>query len=224
MMVDRDYTGAMSLLLTQGKHTLIDAEDYERVVRRKWQYYLKGYARSGSVIDPVWLHRYLLDAPPMTKVDHINGNGLDNRKMNLRICSHAENQRNRKAFGGTSSYKGVSWDSKSKRWRAQIRIGNRNLSLGRFIREEEAALAYNATAMRELGAFAWLNVILASPGTDQRAFIRDCYTAATPLKLPEPLPQGEPSALRLPVAAPAVSGASPESPDGAGSERRKESI
>lgn len=111
----------------------------------------------------VYLHRVLLDASVETCVDHISGDRLDNRRANLRICTHAENSRNRKCldsarrlFKGCHYYKNQRGD---KKWIARIWVNGRNLFLGCFVTPEEAALAYNEKARTEFGAFARLNVI-----------------------------------------------------------------
>ena len=87
--------------------------------------------------------------------DHINGNGLDNRRENLRICTHAENQRNsRSARGSSSQYKGISWNKRDKRWYSHIRIDDKQQHLGVFTSEVKAAKAYDAAALKHWGRFA----------------------------------------------------------------------
>lgn len=97
-------------------------------------------------------------------VDHINGDGLDNRRSNLRVCSHAENRRNSKKVSGrrklASHYKGVSHPSKN-RWTASITVMWKTLHIGSFKTEIEAARAYDEAARNHHGVFARLNF----PGT-----------------------------------------------------------
>jgi len=91
-------------------------------------------------------------------VDHINGNPLDNRKSNLRICTHAENSNNtgpRK--NNTSGYKGVYWAKRNKRWLAQITHNGKQVYIGHYKDKEEAARAYDAKAKEFQGEFAYLN-------------------------------------------------------------------
>jgi len=93
-------------------------------------------------------------------VDHINGDNLDNRKKNLRLCTYAENNRNRKPLENkTSKYKGVGLNKnyKIKTWQARIVKNSKRYSLGYFKNEKEAALAYNQAAKKYFGEFAYLN-------------------------------------------------------------------
>lgn len=94
----------------------------------------------------------------LTMVDHRNGNGLDNRRSNLRAATQSQNMMNIRKFADTSSrFKGVNWDRDRECWRAQIRVSGRNRSLGRFTDEVKAALAYDCAARINFGEFAALN-------------------------------------------------------------------
>jgi len=102
----------------------------------------------------------LLDIPDWLFVDHINHNGLDNRKANLRLATRTENNRNRRKFnkpGRTSRFKGVSRRKGSKRWSANIWLDGRQKSLGHFDDEIEAACAYDTAACKFHKEFAVLN-------------------------------------------------------------------
>ena len=140
--------------LTNGGIALIDDEDLERVTRHRWyRWHHPGgpvYVRRTG--DKLGLHNFVTGAKG---VDHINGNGLDNRRSNLRVCTQAENQQNRRQnlTRRSSRYKGVSWDKARNRWTAQICAK----SLGRFTDEEDAARAYDDAARRRFGEFARLN-------------------------------------------------------------------
>ena len=91
-------------------------------------------------------------------IDHINHNGLDNRRENLRICTNAENNRHRrKPKNNTSGYKGVCWDKSKKKWRARIEKDNKNIHIGYYNILEEAARAYDAKAKELFGKYAQLN-------------------------------------------------------------------
>lgn len=156
----------MEIKLTKNKVTLIDDEDAERVLELKWH-----VSRSGSGIDyaghtkkihggVILLHRYLLDAPDGMFVDHINGDTLDNRKSNLRICTHKENLRNQRTpKNNNSGFKGVMWYKRISKWRAYIRVDKVQFHLGYFETKEDAALAYNISAIKHFGQYAKLNNI-----------------------------------------------------------------
>lgn len=99
------------------------------------------------------------------RVDHKNGDGLDNRRQNLRLATHAQNMCNRRpSRGSTSRFLGVHYDSSRGKWRAKIKpVNGRYEHLGRFDSEVEAAVAYNVAAAREHGDFARLNVFGGDP-------------------------------------------------------------
>ena len=91
-------------------------------------------------------------------VDHINGNPLDNRKSNLRICTNAENQRNKGVYkNNKSGYKGVHWFKRDKKWQAQIKHNNKSIHIGLYEDKEEAARAYDKKAKELHGNFKNLN-------------------------------------------------------------------
>ena len=94
------------------------------------------------------------------EVDHKNGDGLNNTRENLRICTREQNARNRRSVSGsTSKYLGVSWCKDKKRWRAQISAYGKCKKLGRFKTELEAAIIYNIAARKYYGRFAKPNVL-----------------------------------------------------------------
>ncbi len=93
-------------------------------------------------------------------IDHLDGNPLNNKKNNLRICTHAENMRNSKIrINNKSGYKGVSYQENSNNYRASIRFNNIKINIGDFIDPIDAARAYNAAALKYHGEFAHLNKI-----------------------------------------------------------------
>ena len=152
--------------LTQGKFTIVDDEDYEELVKHKWYAQKRGnlyYAERG-VYEKKTRKRHLvrmshqvLGVLPGIVIDHINGNPLDNRKSNLRICTLGENARNARKTRGTSKYKGVRWYKPLRKWRAQIWHNNKSIHLGYFTNEQEAAKIYNKKAKELFGEFARLN-------------------------------------------------------------------
>ena len=105
------------------------------------------------------MHREVLHVPEGLFVDHINHNGCDNRKANLRPATPADNARNAlyPKINTTSKYRGVSYNKKKKRWRAQLSINNKKKQIGYFRDEIEAAKAYDKAAKRYYGEFAILN-------------------------------------------------------------------
>lgn len=152
--------------LTQGLSTLVDDEDYESVSQHKWFAVKDGrtyYACKNAGILPfryrLWMHRVILSAPKELQVDHINGNGLDNRRCNLRLVTGAQNSTNsQKKSGSTSSrFKGVDWYKPYDKWRARITNNRRVTHLGYFNTDIEAAQAYNEAAIELFGEFARLN-------------------------------------------------------------------
>jgi hypothetical protein len=100
------------------------------------------------------MHRLLMGVP---NVDHINGNGLDNRRANLRESTQAQNLANSGARDGTSRFKGVSWLATRKRWQAHIMVAGKSRGLGAFDLETDAALAYDMAAITAWGDYARLN-------------------------------------------------------------------
>jgi hypothetical protein len=151
--------------LTQGKVTLIDDEDYDYLSQWKWfaqkdghTYYAKRNLRSKGVHTYPIMHRVIMNTPKGMEVDHIDHNGLNNQKSNLRNCTRSQNQMNVKP-GGESKYLGVYYDKKGKYKyiRAMIRINNKNIYLGVFSTEIEAARVYDAVAKKYKGEFANLN-------------------------------------------------------------------
>ncbi len=147
--------------LTQGKFAIVDAEDYDWLVRYKW-YATKAkntfYACRVEGGKTIKMHREIMRAPKGLVCDHINHNGLDNRKRNLRLCTHAQNCYNQRGGAtGTSKYKGVSWDKRSSKWSARIRCNGKLYNLGDFDNQMEAAMTYDDKAVELFGEFAWLN-------------------------------------------------------------------
>jgi len=147
---------------------LIDDCDYVLLVSNKWHKLTVGncnYAATYIVLPDgsrkqELMHRIILKPFKGWEVDHIDGNGLNNQRGNLRICKHRNNQMNRrKHIIGTSQYKGVSWDKDKQRWRASISVNGKRRRLGSYKKEKDAASAYNKAAKLIYGEYANLNNI-----------------------------------------------------------------
>lgn len=142
-----------SIILTQGQVSLVDDEDFERLDIHKWHAATtsfdktKFYARRQSVSMPrrvLNLHREVLqlESTDRNKVDHINGDTLDNRKENLRKADQFQNQYNTKIRSdNTSGYRCVSWSKSNKKWLVQIRVLKERVHIGHFTSKEDAAQA-----------------------------------------------------------------------------------
>lgn len=134
--------------LNQGKVAIVDSEDLERILLYSWTWSGR-YVRGNGMIKNVSLHRYILNYKGKKDVDHINGNTLDNQKKNLRICSHSKNIINsKKRSDNKSGYTGVYWYENKKRWRVQIVINKKTVTLGSFINKEDA-IACRAKAVKK---------------------------------------------------------------------------
>jgi hypothetical protein len=171
----RGKSGVREIALTQGKTALVDDEDYEHLSRSKWHARLHEggiwYARRSAALardDPqrtkeryqrvVLMHREVMNAPHGRKVDHINGNGLDNRRQNLRLVGDSENQQNRHSTSrNTSGYRGVTWNKRSGKWQAGIKRYGKSSHLGLHQTKEAAAQAYDDAARRIYGPDARTN-------------------------------------------------------------------
>ena len=151
-------------------HTEIDDEYYDEVSKIIWYPEKKKnrtaiYAIGKYKNKNVYLHRFimkLLEGDSKIIVDHIDKNGLNNKKENLRLCTQAENLRNsekRKSKKQTSIYKGVEWKKDRNKWRCRIKYNYKSIHLGTFEDEKEAALAYNKKAKELFGEFASLNIL-----------------------------------------------------------------
>lgn len=153
---------------THGKlQILLDDEDYEVYSKFTWtinKKYSTFYAQREIIgRKVVLLHREIckLTFGDGFVVDHINHNGLDNQKSNLRICTHSENMRNsvKGEYGASSKFKGVHFVKDREKWCAKISINKKDINLGNFINEMDAAKAYNNASIKYFGEFAKLNII-----------------------------------------------------------------
>ncbi len=145
--------------LTQGKVAIVDADDYPSLIRFKWCASRNSrifYALATINHRNMPMHRFIMNPPADMVVDHINHNGLDNRRSNLRVCTTTQNIRNSLPNKG-KKYKGVSFIKAKKRFRASIRYqGNRSI-IGSFKDEVTAAKAYDKKAKELFKEYAYLN-------------------------------------------------------------------
>lgn len=163
----------MLIPLSKGMIAIVDDDVGEAITGRRWYAHRRGgkfYAASNVVVTPgrkgtsatLSMHRIVVGARPGEIVDHINGDPLDNRRVNLRICSRAQNKQNsRKRKATTSKYKGVRYRPGRKAstppWAVFITVEGKRVMVGRYASELGAATAYDEAAKRYFGAFAGLN-------------------------------------------------------------------
>jgi hypothetical protein len=156
------------ITMKRGICAIVDPDDYYRLSRFHWypqrgrsnvyayrfEPYLKGRKPRSHA-----MHRDILHLPPGRICDHINGNGLDNRKANLRQSTYAQNSWNRPkgSIQSSSKYKGVCKHNKDGKWQAQIAVNRTRIYLGRFKTQTEAAKAYDNAAKKYHKEFASLN-------------------------------------------------------------------
>jgi hypothetical protein len=167
----------VTIQLTNGFEAIVDAEDAD-LIEYRWYISSKSkrgeYTRYASRNVPkresgvkgtiTYMHRDILArmlGRPLAKherVDHINGNGLDNRRSNLRLATHQQNMRNRRRSTlNTSGYKGVHWDKQANKWHARIEVDDKKRTLGYFDTPEEGYKAYCKAARELFGEFARLD-------------------------------------------------------------------
>lgn len=155
--------------LTRGYVALVDDDDYERVSVYKWHVDSRGMRQNTVYATRALpapdrkksqqLHRLIMNAPADLDVDHIDGNGLNCQKSNMRLATAAQNSHNRKKNrNNTSGYKGVHWVESRKKWRSEIKIQNKKISLGNFSDVLDAAKAYQDAAIKYHGDFARFDV------------------------------------------------------------------
>lgn len=156
------------LPLSRGLWAVVDVEDFERCAAFKWSatsararghsaYAVRTDGNSRIGQRGVKLHRFVVGAVSGELVDHRNGDGLDNRRANLRKCTAAENNCNRVRARGASKFHGVIWDQSRRQWQARVSFKGRTFNGGRFSDEIAAARARDALAKDLQGPFARLN-------------------------------------------------------------------
>lgn len=151
--------------LTQGQFAIVDDEDYQELMKYRWYAHYdkssKGYYAgrgdySGEKRKDIKMHRQIINTPTGTYTDHINHNTLDNRKCNLRPCTHSQNHMNqRKRSNNTSGITGVHWEKKASKWTARIVINQKLIHLGYFSDINEAAEVRRKAEIKYFGEFAY---------------------------------------------------------------------
>lgn len=148
--------------LTKGYEAIIDASDVPLVAMWHWCVAVRPhaiYAQRSQKINgrqkTISLHRSILSPSNNLYIDHINGNGLDNRRVNLRFATNSQNQHNSKIrIDNTSKVKGVTFHMRDKKWTARIRLDNKQHNLGSFATPEAAAAVVAHARAKMHGAFA----------------------------------------------------------------------
>lgn len=156
------------IILTRELVALVDDGDYDFISQWKWYAHKTKntfYAARSFYKDSkqwlVFMHRHLLKPNKETLVDHIDGDGLNNQRVNLRLATHSQNISNQRLGNKNTSsiYKGVSWMKIKKVWVAQIASNGKRYYLGQHRIEVDAAKAYNKMAIELHGEFANLNIL-----------------------------------------------------------------
>ncbi|MBN2133457.1 MAG: HNH endonuclease, partial [Sedimentisphaerales bacterium] len=149
--------GAKRIPLSDGLYAYVDAADYEWLSRYTW-YLQNGYPARRAKGKIVLMHADIMKPPKGMMVDHINHNKMDNTRVNLRNCTRQQNIHNaRKHRDGRSRYKGVIYRKDMKKWGARIYYEGKQIWLGSYDDEVDAARAYDRGAAQYFGQYACLN-------------------------------------------------------------------
>ena len=149
--------------LSNGQLLLIDDADIDLFKGYTWYAWrprktCTWYAAANTADTLLLAHHLILPARPDLEVDHINLNGLDNHRCNLRYATPSQNKANRPPpISNTSGFKGVSWDKRARKWHSYITVNGRMTHLGYYSDAWDAAESYNRAAIRAWGEFAYLN-------------------------------------------------------------------
>jgi len=153
-----EIDGYIAYLRLRNGVAVVGVSDLPLLEDFEWYVGNRNYLVRTDATGALFAHRIIMSPRDKEIVDHIDGNGLNNKRSNLRICTHAENMRNRKiASHNKSGYKGVYKDNKKNRWRAEICFNKKRYRLGSFGSAISAALAYDKAAISLHGEFARTN-------------------------------------------------------------------
>lgn len=147
----------MRVPIGRGLFAIVDDEDFELVSNYRWHPHRSRDNALYYASTNVKMHRLVTKAPLGVMVDHINGDALDNRRCNLRLCTNAQNQQNTRSRGGTSQYKGVSFIAKAQKWLGSFVYEGERYHCGLFESEQECARAVDKARQEVCGEFALLN-------------------------------------------------------------------
>ena len=161
---------AKEIQLTQGKVAIVDDEDHKYLNQWKWClrptgngifYAIRGFRNhKKSKVKSISMHRQIMNPAKGYVIDHIDGNTLNNQKINLRICTQSQNCSNQKiSIKNTTGFKGVQFNKIHNKYYSKITVNRKNIYLGSFIDPIDAAKAYNDAALKYHGEFANLNKI-----------------------------------------------------------------
>lgn len=155
------------ILLTQNKFALVDDDVFEHLNQFKWHarkrvntFYAYRSIRLENKCTQISIHRQILKLSYKDgkQIDHIDRNGLNNQRLNLRICTNQQNHFNQRPRKNTSSkLKGVSWYKRGGKWQAKIGYNGKQIHLGFFLNEIDAAKAYDRAAQKYFREFSRLN-------------------------------------------------------------------
>lgn len=152
-------TGPARIPLENGGYVIVDREDYVRLAQSRWRRVDRGAVSYAVRVGTTeYLHRDVVSARGAVIVDHVNRDGLDNRRVNLRLTNKQGNSANRGLQkNNTSGFRGVRKQSRANTWTAEIQVDGCRRYLGSFRTAAEAAHAYDAAAAEAFGEFAFQN-------------------------------------------------------------------
>ena len=149
-------------------YALVDDEDFEELNNVKWYalwnphtktfYAVRNIRVRNGKRTMISMHRIIMNTPKGMDTDHQDGDGLNNQRTNLRVCTNAQNNQNKSKYSNNiTGFKGVVLHKEAKKFQAQIFVNRKHINLGLFNSLKKAALAYNEAAKKYHGEFANLN-------------------------------------------------------------------